>query len=68
MPKVFHTQSSSEYWHRSGSLVHTDPVLSPGCQISTFSGIVSRTTTPVATWSEVLVTVSVKRTTVLPNA
>jgi hypothetical protein len=24
-PKVFHTQSSSEYWHRSGSLVHTDP-------------------------------------------
>src|ERR1044072_6157145 len=25
-PKVFHTQSSSEYWHRSGSLVHTDPV------------------------------------------
>ena len=26
MPKVFHTQSSSEYWHRSGSLVHTDPL------------------------------------------
>ncbi len=25
-PKVFHTQSSSEYWHRSGSLVHTDPL------------------------------------------
>lgn len=25
VPKVFHTQSSSEYWHRSGSLVHTDP-------------------------------------------
>lgn len=25
MPKVMHTQSSSEYWHRSGSLVHTDP-------------------------------------------
>jgi hypothetical protein len=24
-PLVFHTQSSSEYWHRSGSLVHTDP-------------------------------------------
>lgn len=24
-PKVMHTQSSSEYWHRSGSLVHTDP-------------------------------------------
>ena len=25
-PKVMHTQSSSEYWHRSGSLVHTDPL------------------------------------------
>ncbi|QDU25217.1 hypothetical protein ETAA8_02800 [Anatilimnocola aggregata] len=25
-PLVFHTQSSSEYWHRSGSLVHTDPL------------------------------------------
>jgi hypothetical protein len=25
VPKVFHTQSTSEYWHRSGSLVHTDP-------------------------------------------
>lgn len=25
VPKVMHTQSSSEYWHRSGSLVHTDP-------------------------------------------
>ena len=25
VPKVLHTQSSSEYWHRSGSLVHTDP-------------------------------------------
>lgn len=24
VPKVFHTQSTSEYWHRSGSLVHTD--------------------------------------------
>jgi len=24
LPKVMHTQSSSEYWHRSGSLVHTD--------------------------------------------
>jgi hypothetical protein len=24
-PKVFHTQSSTEYWTRSGSLVHTDP-------------------------------------------
>lgn len=25
VPKIMHTQSSSEYWHRSGSLVHTDP-------------------------------------------
>ncbi|MEC9349626.1 MAG: alpha/beta hydrolase domain-containing protein, partial [Planctomycetota bacterium] len=24
VPKVLHTQSSSEYWHRSASLVHTD--------------------------------------------
>ena len=24
MPKVMHIHSSSEYWHRSGSLVHTD--------------------------------------------
>jgi hypothetical protein len=26
LPKIMHTQSSSEYWHRSGSLVHTDPL------------------------------------------
>ena len=25
-PYIFHTQSSSEYWHRSGSLAHTDPL------------------------------------------
>src|SRR5262249_34202842 len=25
-PKVMHTQSAAEYWHRSGSLVHTDPL------------------------------------------
>jgi hypothetical protein len=24
VPYIFHTQSSSEYWHRSGSLAHTD--------------------------------------------
>jgi hypothetical protein len=24
IPKVMHTQSAAEYWHRSGSLVHTD--------------------------------------------
>jgi hypothetical protein len=25
-PKVMHTQTAAEYWHRSGSLVHTDPL------------------------------------------
>ena len=25
VPKIMHIQSSSEYWHRAGSLVHTDP-------------------------------------------
>ncbi|MFO0927713.1 MAG: alpha/beta hydrolase domain-containing protein [Gemmataceae bacterium] len=24
LPKILHTQTSAEYWHRSGSLVHTD--------------------------------------------
>lgn len=24
--KIMHTQSAAEYWHRSGSLVHTDPL------------------------------------------
>ncbi len=24
IPKIMHTQSAAEYWHRSGSLVHTD--------------------------------------------
>lgn len=26
VPKIMHTQTSAEYWHRSGSLVHTDPL------------------------------------------
>jgi sugar lactone lactonase YvrE len=26
LPCIMHTQSSSEYWNRSGSLVHTDPL------------------------------------------
>jgi hypothetical protein len=26
MPRVMHTQSATEYWQRSGSLVHTDPL------------------------------------------
>jgi hypothetical protein len=26
VPKVFHTKTSAEYWHRAGSLVHTDPL------------------------------------------
>ena len=25
-PKIMHTQSAAEYWHRSGSLVHTSPI------------------------------------------
>lgn len=43
-PKVFHTQSSSEYWHRSGSLVHTDPLgkvdaeIPPEVRIYSFGG------------------------------
>lgn len=44
VPKVMHTQSSSEYWHRSGSLVHTDPLairdkeIPPEVRIYTFGG------------------------------
>lgn len=44
VPKVMHTQSSSEYWHRSGSLVHTDPLgqrdaeIPPEVRIYTFAG------------------------------
>jgi hypothetical protein len=44
VPKVFHTQSSSEYWHRSGSLVHTDPLgqrdaeIPPEVRIYTYGG------------------------------
>lgn len=26
VPKIMHTQTSSEYWHRCGSLVHTGPL------------------------------------------
>ncbi len=43
-PKVFHTQSSSEYWHRSGSLAHTDPLgqgdaeIPPEVRIYSFGG------------------------------
>jgi len=44
VPKVFHTQTSAEYWHRSASLVHTDPlgrrdsVLPPEVRIYSFGG------------------------------
>jgi len=44
VPKLFHTQSTSEYWHRAGSLVHTDPmgeqdaVIPDEVRIYTFSG------------------------------
>ena len=26
VPKIMHTQSAAEYWHRAGSLPHTDPL------------------------------------------
>jgi hypothetical protein len=32
-PKIMHTQSAAEYWHRSGSLVHTDPLGSKDAEI-----------------------------------
>lgn len=44
VPKIFHTQTSAEYWHRSGSLVHTDPlgrrdaVLPPEVRVYAFGG------------------------------
>lgn len=44
VPKVMHTQSSSEYWHRAGSLVHTDPqgkrdaTLPPEVRVYCFGG------------------------------
>jgi hypothetical protein len=43
-PKVMHTQSAAEYWHRSGSLVHTDPLgksdatLPPNVRVYAFGG------------------------------
>lgn len=47
-PKVMHTQSAAEYWHRSGSLVHTkfgktgprmsDADIPPNVRIYTFGG------------------------------
>ncbi len=33
VPKVMHIQTSAEYWHRSGSLVHTDPLGKRDAQI-----------------------------------
>ncbi len=44
LPKVMHTQSAAEYWHRAGSLVHTDPLgrrdapIPPNVRIYTFGG------------------------------
>src|SRR5262249_9891290 len=44
LPKVMHTQGAAEYWHRSGSLVHTDPlgkedaIIPPNVRMYTFSG------------------------------
>ncbi len=41
MPVVFHTQSAAEYWTRSGSLPHTDPLgerdAEPGDRVRFFS-------------------------------
>lgn len=33
VPKIFHVQNSAEYWHRAGSLVHTDPLGSRDSQV-----------------------------------
>jgi hypothetical protein len=44
LPKVMHTQSAAEYWHRSGSLVHTntlgtkDAEIPSGVRIYAFGG------------------------------
>jgi hypothetical protein len=44
LPKIFHTQSAAEYWHRSGSLVHTDTLgtvdaqIPPQVRLYTFGG------------------------------
>lgn len=44
MPKIMHTQGTGEYWHRGGSLVHTDPlgtrdaVIPDNVRIYTFGG------------------------------
>jgi hypothetical protein len=44
LPKVMHTQGTGEYWHRSGSLVHTDPLgardadIPDGVRVYTFGG------------------------------
>ena len=35
LPKVMHIQSAAEYWHRSGSLVHTDPLGAKDAEIPT---------------------------------
>ena len=33
VPKIMHIHNSAEYWHRSGSLVHTDPMSKKDVQI-----------------------------------
>src|SRR5262249_43295357 len=44
MPKIITTQTAAEYWHRSGSLVHTDPLgemdaaIPPNVRIYAFGG------------------------------
>jgi hypothetical protein len=41
LPKVMHTQSAAEYWHRSGSLVHTDTLGRKDAEIPDGVGIYS---------------------------
>jgi hypothetical protein len=44
LPRIMHTQSAAEYWHRSGSLVHTDPLgqedvpIPPNVRVYAFGG------------------------------
>jgi hypothetical protein len=51
LPKVMHTQGTGEYWHRSASLVHTDPLgkqdaeIPENVRIYTFGGTQHSATT-----------------------
>jgi hypothetical protein len=51
VPKIMHTQGTGEYWHRGGSLVHTDPLgtrdatIPENVRIYTFGGTQHSATT-----------------------